>query len=91
MTRKVDCDWCCGGSNYTDCGNETCDHCGGSCKIKFSKTQLVAYGNFDGDAAMGIAFLIPIYIKILLGFRFLEVGGNRNLLPLIVVTEIEIS
>lgn len=91
MTRKVDCDWCFGGSCYTDCGNETCDHCGGTCKIKFSKTSLVAYGDFDSDSAMGFAFIIPIYIRILLGFRLLEAGGKRQDLPLICITEISIS
>lgn len=86
---KVSCDWCNGGFDMTDCGEEACDHCGGTAKVNYNKTALCHYSNIseEVDEMRGIKIIIPTWIKILLGFRLLELKRYEDL-PMVVIQEV---
>lgn len=92
--KKVPCDWCnSGGSMMTDCGSETCDHCGGTGKCRKTKTQLAYYYNVgkEVDQMRGIEFIIPLDILIRLGLRLLFEKDCSGDLPMMILRELEIT
>lgn len=92
--KRVPCDWCSsGGSMMTDCGEETCDHCGGTGKCRRTKTQLAHYYNagHEVDQMSGKEMIIPIDILIRLGLRLLFEKDCSGDFPMMIIRELEIQ